>query len=59
MKKEELGSTMKLKEIMNMYPETIDKEIFLAKIFLPLHRQLKNLYRQNITHQDEIKKLKA
>ena len=59
MKKEDLGSIMNLKEMMDMYEETIDKARFLAKIFLPLHRKLKNLYRQNKTHQDEIKKLKA
>jgi uncharacterized protein YaaN involved in tellurite resistance len=59
LKKEDLGSRKKLKEMMGMYHETIDKAIFLAKIFLPLHRQLKNLYRQNRSHQAQIRKLKA
>jgi len=42
-----------------MYKETIDKARFLAKRFLPLHRKLKNVYRQNRACQDEITKLKA
>jgi hypothetical protein len=45
--------------MLDMYEETIDKERFLAKRFFPLHRKLKNVYRQNITHQAEIRKLKA
>jgi uncharacterized protein YaaN involved in tellurite resistance len=44
---------------MGMYHDTIDKEAFLAKRFLPLHRQLRNLYRQNRSHQAQIRKLKA
>jgi hypothetical protein len=59
LKKEDFGSGMKLKEMLDMYHETIDKVIFLDKIFLPLHRKLKNLYRQNMTHQAKIKKLKV
>jgi hypothetical protein len=57
LKKEDLGSRMKLKEMLKMYHDIIDKAIFLAKIFFPLHRQLKNLYMENKTHQDEIRKL--
>jgi peptidoglycan hydrolase CwlO-like protein len=30
----------------------------MVKISLPLHRQLKNVYRQKISYQDEIKRLK-
>jgi uncharacterized protein YaaN involved in tellurite resistance len=59
LKKEDLGSRMKLKEMLDMYHETIDKEIFLSKIFLPLHRKLKNIYSQNRSHQAQIGKLKA
>jgi hypothetical protein len=35
LKKEDLGSRMKLKEMLDMYEETIDKERFLDKIFFP------------------------
>jgi hypothetical protein len=41
-----------------MYHETIDKAIFIAKRFRPLHRQLRNLYRQNKAYQAQIRKLK-
>ena len=58
MKKEDLVSKRKLKGLMDMYHETIDKAKFIAKRFQPLHRQLKNLYRQNIAHQTQIKELK-
>jgi hypothetical protein len=44
LKKEDLGSRKKLKEMMVMYHETIDKARFLAKIFPPLQRKLENLY---------------
>jgi uncharacterized protein YaaN involved in tellurite resistance len=56
--KGDLDSRRKLKEMLDMYEETIDKARFLDKIFFPLHRKLKNLYRQNMTHQVEIRKLK-
>jgi hypothetical protein len=59
LKKEDLGSRIKLKEMLDMYEETIDKARFMAKRFFPLHRKLKNVYRQNRTHQAEIRKLKA
>jgi hypothetical protein len=35
LKKEDLGSRKKLKEMLGMYHETIDKARFLAKIFFP------------------------
>jgi hypothetical protein len=35
MKKEDLGSRMKLKEIIDMYHETIDKENSWLKYFYP------------------------
>jgi hypothetical protein len=59
LKSEDYGYRNNLKGIMGMYHETIDKARFLAKSFFPLHRQLKNLYRQNISHQAHIRKLKA
>jgi hypothetical protein len=58
LKKEELNSRKKLKAMMGMYHETIDKVSFLAKIFLPLHIHLRNLYRKNRSHQAQIRKLK-
>jgi hypothetical protein len=48
----------KLNELMEMYHETIDKAKFIAKRFRPLHRQLRNLYRQNIAYQSQIRRLK-
>jgi hypothetical protein len=45
MKKGELVAKKKLKGLMDMYHETIDKAKFIAKRFRSLHRKLKNLYR--------------
>jgi hypothetical protein len=45
--------------MLELYEKTIDKEICLAKRSLPLHRQLKNLYKQKRAFQAEIRKLKA
>jgi hypothetical protein len=59
LKKEDVDSRNKLTRMMGMYHETIDKARFLAKISLPLHRQIRNLYRQNRSHQAQIRKLKA
>ena len=47
LKGEGLVERKKLNDLMDMYMETIDKARFVAKRFPPLHRQLKNLYRQN------------
>jgi hypothetical protein len=58
MKKGELVAKKKLNGLMDMYHETIDKARFIAKRFRPLHRQLKNLYRQNKAYQAQIRKLK-
>jgi hypothetical protein len=41
-----------------MYRGTIEKDKFIAKRFRPLHRQLRNLYRQNISYQSQIRGLK-
>jgi hypothetical protein len=48
----------KLKDIMDMYLETIDKARFTKKRFLPLHRKLKNLYPHNMDLQAQIRRLK-
>jgi len=45
LKKKDLDSKIKLKEMLDLYEETIDKEKFMAKMLLPLHIQLKNVYR--------------
>jgi hypothetical protein len=58
LKGEGLVERKKLKDIMDMYIETIDKSKFIEKRFLPLHRRLKNLYRQNIGLKAQIRRLK-
>jgi hypothetical protein len=59
MKKGEMGAKRNLKRLMDMYHETIDKAKFIAKRFQPLHRQLRNLYKQNKAHEAQIRKLKT
>jgi len=44
---------------MDMYRETIDEAKFTARRFMPLHRKLRNLYRQNRDLQSQIRKLKV
>jgi uncharacterized protein YaaN involved in tellurite resistance len=58
LKKEDLNYRKKLKGVLGIYHETIDKARFLDKIFVPLQRQLKNIYRHNRSYQSQIKKLK-
>jgi hypothetical protein len=41
-----LTERRKMKELIDMYNETIDLTRFTTIIFLPLHRQLKTLYRK-------------
>ena len=48
----------KLKDIMDMYKETIDMARFTTMRFLPLHRQLRNLYRKKKDLQSQIIKIK-
>jgi hypothetical protein len=45
--------------MLDLYEETIDKARFMAKRFSPLHRKLKNVYKQKRACQAEIRKLKA
>ena len=47
-----------MNDLMDMYLETIDKARFTTKIFMPLHRQLKNLYRHNRNLQAQIRRFK-
>jgi hypothetical protein len=44
LKVEILTERRKMKEVMDMYNETLDLVRFTRRIFLPLHRQLKTLY---------------
>jgi hypothetical protein len=47
LKGEGLAERRKMKELMDMYNETLELAKFTARIFLPLHRQLRNLYKKN------------
>jgi hypothetical protein len=47
-----------MKEMMDMYSETLDMARFSARRALPLHRKLKTLYRKNIIFQFQNRKLK-
>jgi hypothetical protein len=47
-----------MKELMDMYSDTLDLEIFSARSTMPLHKKLKNLYRKNRCFQSQKKKLK-
>jgi hypothetical protein len=58
MKEKDFVSRKELSEILKMHHENIDKANLLAKRFLPLHRKLINLYRQNIAYQTQIRRLK-
>jgi hypothetical protein len=49
LKEESLTGRIKMKELMDMYNETLDLARFSARRYLPLHRQLKTLYRKNIS----------
>jgi hypothetical protein len=46
MKKGELVENKKLKGLMELFHDNIKKAIFTER-FQPLHRQIKNLYKQN------------
>ena len=58
LKAESLTERIKMKELMDMYNNTLDLEIFVARRALPLHKQLKNLYRKNRGFQSQNRKLK-
>jgi hypothetical protein len=48
-----------MEELMVGYNHTLDLERFVAIKALPLHKQLKNLYRHNRGFQSQKRKLKA
>ena len=58
LKREGFVERKKLSDLMDMYLETIDKSKFVVKIFMPLHRKLKNLYRKKKDLQAQIRRLK-
>ena len=51
MRKEYLSVRNKFKEVLDIHHKSIDKENFLAKRLFPLHKQPRNIYRQNIYYQ--------
>jgi hypothetical protein len=59
LKAEAMSDRVNMKELMDGYNHTLDLERFAARKAQPLHRQLKNLYRQNIGFQSQNMKLKA
>jgi hypothetical protein len=59
LKKENLDARIKLKDILELHDNTIDKAIYMVTRYLPLHRKLKNVYKYKRACQAEIRKLKA
>ena len=58
LKVERLTERRNMKELMDMYNETLDFARFTTRIFLPLHRQLNTLYRKNKSIQSQNRNLK-
>jgi hypothetical protein len=56
--KEESLFEIKMKELMDMYNNTLDLTRFAASRALPLHKQLKNLYRKKRGFQSQNRKFK-
>ena len=54
-----MEARIKMENMLDLYENTIDKEIYLAKRYPPLHKQLKNVYRQKRACQVEIRRMKA
>jgi hypothetical protein len=48
-----------MNEIMIAYNHTLDLARFAVRNSLPLHKQLKNIYRQNIDFQSQNRKIKV
>jgi hypothetical protein len=59
LKTEAMSDRVKMKELMDGYNHTLDLARFAARKAQPLHRQLKNLYRQNRGFQSQNRKLKV
>jgi hypothetical protein len=58
LKGEGLVERKNMKDLMDMYKETIELAKFTTRRFLPLHRQLRNMYKKNKDLQYQNKKLK-
>jgi len=48
-----------MKDMLDLYDNIVDKTRYMTNRSLPLHRKLKNVYKQKIVFQVEIKKLKT
>jgi hypothetical protein len=48
-----------MKDMLDLYEETIGKKRYMDKRSLPLHKKLKNVYKHKRACQAELKKLKA
>jgi hypothetical protein len=59
LKEEDKVHLAQMEELMVGYNHTLDLARFAVRKALPLHKQLKNLYRQNIGFQSQNRKLKA
>ena len=46
-----------MKDMLDLYDNIVDKTRYMTKRSLPLHRKLKNVYKQKIVFQVEIRKL--
>jgi hypothetical protein len=58
LKEESLTERRKMKELMDMYNETLYLARFTTRIFLPLRRQLNNMYMKNRSIQSQNRKLR-
>jgi hypothetical protein len=58
LKEEILTERKKMKELMDMYNETLDFARFTTRRFFPVHRKLKNLYRKRRIFQSQNRNLK-
>jgi hypothetical protein len=59
LKAEGLSERINMNELMDMYNNTLELVRFAARRSLPLHKQLKNLYRKNKGFQSQNRKLKV
>jgi len=59
LKAEGLSKIINMNELMDMYKNTLELVRFAARRSLPLHKQLKNLYRKNKGFQSQNRKLKV
>jgi hypothetical protein len=58
LKEEILTERKRLKELMDMYSQTLDLERFSVRRALPIHRKIKTLYRKNKSFQSQKTNLK-